>query len=420
MIEVTELFPGITLRCCRDPRFKQSCLSLQLLRPMCREEAALNALLPAVLLRGSRNHPDMRSITRYLDTLYGAAVAAQVRRVGDIQTTGLYTAFMDDRFALPGDRVMEPMMGFLRELMLEPMLEGALFRRDYVETEKKNLISAIDSARNDKQLYATSQMLKLMCREDSFRLPRLGEREQVAAVTPEALAEHWQKILKTSPVNLFYVGSAGSGQVADLVRPLFAGMDREPMVLPSQTAYHRSPEQNKEEILDVTQGKLCMGYTTDTTNRDPGFAAMQMLNTILGGGMTCKLFMNIREKQSLCYSISSGYYSTKGILTVSAGIDFDQKDKVIREIENQLDQCRQGRITEQEMEAARQSLCSSLRATSDSPGAIEGYHSTAALSGLALTTEAYERAVEAVTREQVVEAAGKLRLHTTYFLRGEG
>ena len=105
MIEIISLLPGITLRVCRDTRFKQGCLSFQLVRPMCREEASLNALLPSVLLRGTRRCPDLRSITEHLDELYGASVSALVRRVGDYQTTGLYCGFMDDRFALPGDRV---------------------------------------------------------------------------------------------------------------------------------------------------------------------------------------------------------------------------------------------------------------------------------------------------------------------------
>lgn len=419
MIEQTELFPGVTLYYCRDSRFKQSCLSLQLLRPMCREEASLNALLPAVLLRGSRLHPNLRSITRHLDTLYGSAVGAQVRRIGDYQTTGLCTAFMGDRFALPGDKVMEPMVDFLRELMLDPLLVDGAFSREFVESEKKNLISTIDSAKNDKSVYAMNQLLRTMCREDSFGLPRLGDRNQAAAVTPELLLEHWQKVLKTSPVSLFYVGGSELPLVADRLRPVFAGMERQVMDLPPQTAYRWSPEQDRVEVLDVAQGKLCMGFTTGITNRDPEFAAMQMLNTILGAGMTCKLFNNVREKLSLCYSISSGYYSTKGIMTVSAGIDFDKEEKTRAEILRQLDACRQGDITAQELECARQLIYSSLRASNDSPGAIESYYSTAALSGLHMTPEAYMEAVRNVTLDQVVAAANAVKLHTTYFLKGE-
>ena len=185
MIQTFSLSPGVTLRCCCDGRFKQGCLSLQLVRPMGADEAAMNALLPTVLLRGTVRHPSLRSITLALDDLYGASVSPQVRRVGDYQTTGLYCGFMDERFALPGDRVLEPMAEFLRELLLESPLENGGFLERYVESEKKNLISSIQCDLNDKQAYAMGRLLKIMCREDSFGLPRLGEPEQVAAITPQ-------------------------------------------------------------------------------------------------------------------------------------------------------------------------------------------------------------------------------------------
>ena len=122
MIQTIQLSPGVTLRCFRDGRFKQGCLSVQLVRPMDGREAAMNALLGAVLLRGTRRYPSLRDITLALDDLYGASLSPLVRRVGDCQTTGLFCGFMDQRFALPGDRVLEPMADFLRQVLLEPDL----------------------------------------------------------------------------------------------------------------------------------------------------------------------------------------------------------------------------------------------------------------------------------------------------------
>ena len=423
MIQVTELFPGIVLRTCRDSRFKQGCLSIQILREMRPEEASLNALLPAVLLRGSRVHPDLRSITRRLDELYGAAVGAQVRRVGDYQTTGLYCAFMDDRFALPGDRVMEPMFSFAEELLLKPLLDPNLetkaFLPEYVEGEKKNLIATIESERNDKQIYAMRRLLQVMCKGDSFALSRLGTAEQVAAITPQALYHHWEQILRDSPINLFYVGSGEPEQVAQALRKIFGSMERSYRAVAPQVPFYPGPGEEKVETMEVSQGKLCMGFTTPITNRDPEFAAMQVMNTILGAGMTSKLFNNVREKLSLCYSIGSAYYSTKGIVTVSAGIDFDKVEKTRQEILRQLQLCAEGNITDEEMCAAKEALYSSLRAAGDSPGSIESYYATAALSGLHMDTRQYRRAVAGVTREQVAQAASRLTLHSTYFLKGD-
>ncbi len=418
MIQTITLLPGVTLRVCRDTRFKQGCLSFQLIRQMRAEEAALNALLPSVWLRGTQNCPDLRAITEHLDELYGASVSPLVRRVGDYKTTGLYCGFMDDRFALPGDQVLKSMLQFLEELLLDSPLEKGAFLPAFVESEKKNLISTIESELNDKRTYSISRLLRIMCREDTFGIPRLGDVEAVAAITPQSLSAHAREILKTSPIDIFYVGSAEGAQVAALLQPLVTKLGpRENTLLP-QTPFHPCDTREEAEILDVTQAKLCMGFVTPITNRCKEFAAMQLLNVIYGSGMTSKLFVNVREKMSLCYSIGSSYYGTKGLLVVSAGIDCDKAQLTKEEALRQLDACRNGQISQQELKSAKEALLSSLRGTHDSPGAIEGYYSTAYLSDLIFSHSQYMEAVEAATIEDVVRCANSLQLHTTYLLKG--
>ncbi|MGM9585392.1 MAG: EF-P 5-aminopentanol modification-associated protein YfmF [Faecousia sp.] len=418
MINTISIAPGVTLRYFRDARFKQGAFSFQLVHPMGKQEAAMNALLPSVLLRGTRSCPDLRAITQRLDELYGAAVSPLVRRVGDYQTTGFYCAFMDDRFALPGDRVLAPMLSFLGELLLDSPTENGAFLPDFVESEKKNLISTIESDRNDKRLYAMQRLLKEMCAGDSFGLPRLGEPEDVAAITPEGLTVHYREILRTSPMELLYVGSAPQEQVLSALEPLLSTLDRAPAPLPPQTAFAPNSGSDITDTMDVAQGKLCMGFTTPVTNRCEDMPAMQMLNAILGAGMTSKLFLHIRERMSLCYSIDSAYYGSKGILLVNAGIDFDKESTVREEVLRQLQACRDGDITDEEMTAAREAILSSLRAVHDSPGSIESFYATAALSATILDWEGYLQAVEAVTREDVVRCARSLTLNSTYFLKG--
>ena len=420
MTKPISLLSGITLRCFPDHRFKHGCLSIQLVRPMCREEAALNALLPAVLLRGSAQHPDLRSITLHLDDLYGASVGTLVRRVGDWQTTGLYCSFIEDRFAMAGDAILSPMVDFVKELLLQPTLEQGVFRKDFVESEKKNLVSTIESQLNDKRAYAMEQMLKRMCAEDSFGMPRLGETEQVKAITPEALYDHYCKVLKESPIEICYVGAADEKAVAGLLKSVFKSLNRSYVNPPAQTAFSGGTPGDHEQTMDVSQGKLCMGFCAPVTTRDKDFVAMQVFNMIFGGGMTSKLFANIRERMSLCYAIGSGFHGSKGILTVSAGIDSNMQETVRAEVLNQLDACRNGNISEEELTAAKQALRSSLVSIQDSPGAIENFYATAALSGLPLTPEEYIRAVEETTVDQIACAARQLQLHTVYFLKGVG
>ncbi len=419
MIQTIHLSPSVVLRHCPDDRFKKGALSVQLLRPMCRQEAAKNALLVSVLLRGTKDCPDLRSITWKLDELYGAAVSTLVRRIGDVQTVGFYMNFIEDRFALPGDSVLAPTIDFMRQIFLEPVTVDGAFDADFVESEKKNLISAIESERNDKRTYASNQMIRYMCQGDSFAEPRIGRKEDVAQITPKELYEHYQMILRTSPVEIFYVGNAPAQEVTDLLRPLAETLGRDAQSTPAQTIFTPMAEPREfSEELDVNQGKLSMGFTTQVNNRHPDFVAMQVFNTVYGGGMTSKLFLNVREKMSLCYYASSGYYGSKGIVTVSSGIDEENYETAKAEILHQLALCVQGEITPEELNSAKQALISSLRSTPDSPSSLEGFYATAAISGMDLDIPDYIKAVEAVTTRDVARCASTVKLHTTYFLKG--
>ena len=170
--------------------------------------------------------------------------------------------------------------------------------------------------------------------------------------------------------------------------------------------------------MDVTQGKLQMGFIGGSTLNTPDFVPMQVFNSVFGSGMTSKLFMNVREKMSLCYDIGSSYIGGKGILTVGAGMDCSKSGIVEKEILCQLKKCRQGEITNQELESARQSLLSSLRSIHDSPSSIENYYATGALSGHKLTIPQYMEQVQQVTAEQVARMAQSIRLHSVFLLKG--
>lgn len=418
MIETITLQPGIFLRCCQDKRFKTNCLSLQMVRPLKREEAASNALLSAVLLRGSQRYPDLRDITLRLDDLYGASIGSLVRQVGDYQTTGFYCSFTEDRYALAGDRILEPVVELIQELLRNPRMEGEGFCSDFVEGEKRNLLASIEAQKNDKRIYASSQLVKYMLAQDPSGIPRLGEPEQVRVIEPVGLYNHYQKVLQESRIDLFYVGSQEPKYIAQLLRPVFQGIERNYVNIPEQTPFRDGGPTRNEETLDVTQGKLQMGFVTGYTLNTPDFVPMQVLNMVFGGGMTSKLFMNIRENMSLCYDISSSYVGSKGILTVGAGMDCGMTDTVEKEVLCQLEECRKGNISSQELESAKESLLSSLRAIHDSPSSIENYYSTGALSGLKLTVAQYQEQVSQVTVEKLVALSQKLQLHSVFTLKG--
>lgn len=420
MIQTIQLTPGVVLRHCPDKRFKTAVVSVQFLRPMCREEAALNALLSSVLLRGSKNYPDMRAITMRQDELYGVSLPPLMRRIGDIQTIGLFCGFLEDRFALPGDEIMAPALDLVRELLLEPKLVDGIFDPEFVESEKRNLIADIESELNDKRSYAANQMLRNLCAGDSFAVPIRGTVEDARAITPRSLYAHYQRVLRTSPVEICYVGSAGAEEVARCLMPLASQVAAEPRRLPEQTRLTvTAAEREFSETMDVNQGKLSMGFTTPVDYWHPDYIAMQVFNTVYGAGMTSKLFMNVREKLALCYYAGSGYYGSKGILTVSSGIDECNYETAKAEILRQLQLTAAGEITGAELSAAKSAIISGLRSVPDSPRSLEGFYGTLHISGR--TDDLPERiaAVEAVTAADVARCAASVKLHTVFFLKGE-
>jgi predicted Zn-dependent peptidase len=420
MYQTLEIAPGVRLHCLHSSRFKQGVLSVQFLRRMDKNEAALNALVPDILLRGCQSAPDLQSITARLDDLYGASVGAQVRRIGDYQTTGLACGFIDDRFALPGDRVLSPSLEMVREILLEPKLVHGIFDPEFVESEKKNLIADIEAELNDKRAYAASRMIRSMCAGDSFALSLRGEKEDVEAITAQSLYAHYQKVLTTSPVELFFVGSADAEEVARELMPLATAIAADPMSLPEQTGLNLTAEAREfSETMDLNQGKLSMGFTTPVTNRHPDFAAMQVFNALYGAGMTSKLFVNVREKLSLCYYAGSGYYGSKGIVTVSSGIEVANYETAKAEILRQLALTAAGEITEAELTAAKTGIISGLRSVPDAPGALENFYGTAYIAGMAYDLPGYIEAISAVTAEDVARCAKTLELHTVFFLKGE-
>ena len=414
-----ELLPGVHLTAVQTDKFKTGCFSINFLRPMCRAEASKNALIPSVLLRASERYPDIPSISARLDELYGASMGTLVRKKGEVQLVGFFADFIED--ALASEPVFEPMLEFVAEILLHPLTKDGNFVPELVEGEKRNLANAIAARINDKRSYATSQLVKLMCEEEAYGVPRLGELADVQGVDAEGLYAHYRKILAESQVELFYMGRKAPQDVAACLQKTFAALPRAQAFAQVATKQAAAPDMPREvrEALDVTQGKLCIGLRTDCTVQDESYPALLMLNAIYGGGVTSKLFQNVREQMSLCYYAGSSIEKFKGVMVVSAGIEFDKYQTAKDEILRQLELCRSGEITDEEFDSARRYILSELKLAKDSPGRLDDFYMGQVVAGLRGTMDELAERVSRVTKDEVAAAARRLRLDTIYFLEGE-
>jgi predicted Zn-dependent peptidase len=415
-----EILPGVYLTAEQTDKFKTALLSVNLLRPLCEEEASLGALLPSVLLRGTERYSDMEQISAYLDSLYGAGLCGAVRKKGEVQTVGFFADFIEDALAPAGEPVLREMVDFVGEVLLHPYRENGVFAADYVASERLNLINTIESRVNDKRAYVTSRLIQTMCAGEAYGVDRLGTVETAEKITPESLFAYYEKILATSQYELFYCGRAPFDEVTSLLRKALSELpDRTPV--PVGTAVAPLPTQVRRagETMDVTQGKLVLGLRTQITVDDPRYPALVLLNVIYGAGVSSKLFVNVREALSLCYYAGSAIEKYKGVMVVSSGVETENLERAEAEILRQLDDCREGRITDEELDAARRYLRSSLRAALDSPGRLEDHALSQAIAGSEETIGALSARIEAVTAEQVAEAARSLALDTVFTLKGE-
>ena len=414
----TEILPGVYLTAVQSDKFKTGCFSLNLLRPMKKEEAAANALLPSVLLRGSEEHPDIASISGKLDDLYGASIGTLIRKKGGVQLVGFYCDYVQDEYVT--EPVFAPVMEFLAELLLRPKLEDGAFPAQVVEGEKQNLLNAMLSRINDKRTYANSQLIRTMCAGQSYGIPRIGEPEDLEAITPQSLYAHYRQILATSRVELFYMGSLHGDAVAEVLKKTLAALPRADEFVPvgTEPAPKARPVQEKSEQLDITQGKLSLGFFTDITASDPRYPALVLLATVFGGGATSKLFLNVREQMSLCYYASASYEKFKGVLVVSSGVEFSKLETAKQEILRQLEACKKGEITDDELESARGYLVSDLKIAMDSPGRLDDYYMGQILLGQDGIMADLAEKIARVTKEEAAQAANALRLDTIYELKG--
>ena len=273
---------------------------------------------------------------------------------------------------------------------------------------------------NDKRTYATGQLVKTMCAGEAYAVPRLGELEDVEPITPEGLYAQYRKVLAESRVELFYMGRKSAEDVAEQLRRALRELPRAAAFDAVGTEKQRAggDVRRVEERMDVTQGKLSMGFTTGCTAGEAEYPALLVLNTVFGGGITSKLFTKVREELSLCYYAMSSIEKNKGVMIVSSGVEFDKLETAEKEILRQLEDCRNGEISDYEFESAKNYLLSDLKTALDSPGRLDDYAIGQRAAGLEGGMEELARGIEAVTRGQVAEAARRVTLDTIFTLRG--
>lgn len=417
-----ELMPGVFLTTVRAKQFKTSFWSLRLLTPMQKATAPLNAILPHVLRRGTSRYPDMAALNGALEDLYGGWVEPAVEKLGDVQSVGFDAAFLDAALAPEDPDLLERCAQLLGEMLLRPATKNGRLRADYVKSEQENLLRRIRGCRDDKTAYAAQRLVEEIFAGEDRSILWLGTEETASKIHVAKLFGHYQTLLEQSVIELYYCGSASHRRVELAWRSALMGLPRAFDVCRPQWDCRRCWRDVPREIadtLDVVQGKMAMGFTVGYGLDDPGYPALLVANAMFGGIPNSRLFLQVREKRSLCYRIASSVDPALGLVLVSCGLDAHQFSAVKEEVLHQVQELQQGQFSEEEFESAKGSVVNAIRLAMDDQQRLSAMWLQHAALEVAFEPGELIHRLEEVTPGQVAAACMELCLDSVYTLSGE-
>lgn len=418
---------GIQLHVLPTERFKAGMLSVSAVLPIEQSKSPLSSLLLSVLRRGCEKYPTLAQVNRRLDELYGTGLTIHNSYCGDGHVLGFCAELLDESYLPPmEDGILEGVLDLICQMLYHPLTdEHGCLTEKYVESEKRMQCDSIRALKNHPKAFAEERMRSLLYEGEAFGTSVYGTEEQVMAITAEELTAHWKKVLSAVRLRVFYVGNTPADRLLRALRQTLV-VEQSGRALSEWYCPHfgrRNPPRAQtlcvEEEQPVSQGQLVMGFSLGVTLSDEkNFAACMVLNELLGMSPVSKLFVNVREKLSLCYRCSSHYQAYTGVLSVSCSLDNANRECAQQEILAQIQAIANGDFTDAELDAAVSSLLNVYAQLWDSPAALEGFYFGRSMASLKQTPQDCCALFSRVTRRQVIEMAKRLSAEVIYFLKG--
>ncbi len=417
-----EISDAATLRVCSTEKFKAGTLTVSSVMPVDRENACLFPLLLSVLRRGTERYPTLSDINRRLDYLFGTTFSIRTVMRGNCQIVGFGADLLDPAY-LPqgGEEITDGVLELMEQILFHPLLdEDGLLLEKYVESEKRMQRDAIRAARNNPRAYAADRCKAILLEGEPGGIPLYGSEEQTMAVTRAELTAFWRRWIGDLHLDCFYVGGEAPEALIEKLRRVF-GDRLSPNAAPALSvcgSLKEGRDLRVEETMPVSQSQLLIGMNFPAQIGHPDDATAVVLSELLGNSPVSRLFVYVREKQSLCYSCASAYSPFFGNLLISCGLKADNRERAEREILRQVQCLSDGDFTDGELDAAKKSLENAYRQVEDSPGGLENYYYGRALAHSEESLESRREAFSRVTREDIVRLAKSLTLDVVYFLEG--
>ena len=418
---------GIKLHTINTNKFKTNLIAIFLSIPLTRENVTKNALLSSILRRGCQKYKTQEEISKKLEEMYGAEFNCGLDKLGKNHVLKFYIESINDEF-LPEakENMLKQSIEILSEIVFNPLAENNGFTEEYTNQEKENVKQIIEAKKDNKARYALFRCVEEMFKDKAEGLYKYGYVEDLENINAKNLYEYYKELIDTCKIDIFVSGKLENTNIEQLIEQdqnLSNLKEREPKYNINKPE-EKNPIQevnNVEEKLDVTQGKLVIGYDVEASKQeieDEKFRYIGMLyNAILGGTATSKLFQNVREKASLAYTASSSFSYYTGNIFVNAGIEIDNFEKATEIIKEQIEDMKQGNFSEEDIENAKKTIVSNIAGISDEQDTEIIYFLGQELSGRNISLEQYAQFVQDVKKDEIEDFARKININTIYFLR---
>lgn len=416
----TEIKKGIKLHTIKTEKFKTNLIAIMLTTKLNRENVTKNALVPAVLRRGIKNLTTQEEINKKLEEMYGASLDCGLDKTGDNQVLKFYIETVNDEF-LPqeAENMLKTSLEKIFEFVFNPYLENGCFKKEYVEQEKENIKQIIDGKIDNKARYSLDRCIEEMYKDKPYGLYKYGYVEDMKNINEKNLYEYYQQLINECKIDIFVSGIIDE-ETENIIKNnenIIKLKDREPQYNePKIIAKRTEKENNVQESMDVTQGKLIIGMDLDIDDDNLRFDVM-IYNSIFGGSANSKLFQNVREKASLAYTASSSYYRLKNNIFINCGIEIKNYEKALEIIKQQIEDMKKGDFTDEEVENAKKGIIASIKTIDDEQDTEITYFFSQELSKSKCNIEQYMQRISEVTKDKVVDVANKVSINTVYFLK---
>lgn len=407
---------GINLTLIPEEKFKSNLVSIYIQRILDRDEVTMNALLPSIIKSGSEKYPSAREMSYHQDDLYGVSIGADSSKRGESQVITFKIISTDEEYL--DEQIFKKVVKYLDEVVNHPLVIDGGFKEEYVAIEKENLKNRIESIINDKGRYAVERAREEMFKNEKYGISDLGYLADIDKITAKGLYEHYVNIMKTSPIDIVVEGNFDEDEIVEIISNGF-DFHRENIIEIPRADFIKKVDEIKviKEEMDITQGKLVMGYRCNVDYKDEfKYYSLFVGSNVLGGGPHSKLFVNVREKESLCYYIYSSLEKYKTSMFISSGIESENYDKTVELIGEQLKSLKEGKISDEELLNSKSAIISSLKTIKDSLGGSSDFYFSQSMGGTNTTVEKIIEMIEKVTVSDIVEAFKNIELDTIYFL----